>query len=560
MSQTGRIIPSLPNCPGSRPEALRYFRDTIGAALVQAQDALKNVEPLLTDTNDAIASAKQAVDRLLSANPDPTTPRSTDELTVALDNIGPTTDRELLEQAVGRLLDINIVNGYLFPKGTTDLSALRQLFKALALTADSCDLSGLDSAFGLGDDRFLLVAVRNDTVERVVESTCGDDIVEYEVVEIPIGLNVNVNDAAEQAGVDSNDINIKLFWIDEIRTDAPTIRRLRALGLTTEELGAALTNQSAGRVTTAIIDTSILGDLRNAGLTDEELCRLLGRDDTAAGINTAGTADDVLATIRSAINQNTGGSGLSGDGGRGGDPLLLLFGLIDLPRSLGIGRDEDGAFSLDGAAISTDGLSDECVDILSLITISLDSIEALMAAAQQFFRNLFSIGEANRELNAGISLASCLVSFNLGLDLSIELSLEMPFVLGVFVAAFAALLTGVIAAATALRAVVCLPQGVVQLLFGGICGFKPFDFDICPPDIEDLLQRLISMLNMILTLIQKIGSAMLTMQADVQSTLRSAVDLKGFSACSIPAAAIGVALDLLDPTQLSPAAASLLGV
>jgi hypothetical protein len=186
---------------------------------------------------------------------------------------------------------------------------------------------------------------------------------------------------------------------------------------------------------------------------------------------------------------------------------------------------------------------------------------SLLEAAQTFIRELFGqLALGNHEVSAGVGFASCLVSFNLGLDISVSLTLGLPFVMEVFLGAFAALLAQVVAAVASLRAVLCIPQGLIQLLFGGICGFKPFDFDICPPDLQAFVDRLVSMLNVILSLVTKITGALLTMQADVQSTLSTAVDLKGYSACAVAAAPIGVALDLLDPAALSPAASAVLGV
>jgi hypothetical protein len=587
----GRVVPALDFCPGSRSDAIRFYRDQLGAAVVAAQDAVKSLGSTLDTTDDRLGEAKRAVDRLLAANPDPTTPRSTDELTDAIGGLRPTTDRESLERRAAETLGLNIVNGVLFPKGTTRLATLRALAQSVGITADNCDLSALGPAGGDGTgdgdgtgggagdgdddgtgtgDGFLLATTRNQTVERVVGSTCGDDIVEFEVVEIPIGTNISIEAAAELAGIPVEEVNVRLFWLDTVRTDPATLQRLKALGLTAEELGAAVTGGSAGRLSGGTVETSVVPALQATGLTDDEVCALLARPDLGGGIDPSPTADSILATIRTTINQNSGGNRnkagtdadaiASGAAGRGGDPVLLLFGLVNIPRSLRIGSGPD-TLSIDGTQITREGLSDDCTDIFNILNVSLDALESLLAQAQDFVRELLGrLSLGNHQLSAGVEFANCLVSFNLGLDLSLELSLGIPFLMEAFLAAFAALLAGTTALTTGVKSAVCLPQGIIQLLFGGICGFKPFDFNICPPDLQDLVQRLVNMLNTIILLITKLAGALLTMKADITAALRASIDLKGFSVCSIPAMAVGIALGLLDTDQLAPTASGTVSV
>lgn len=236
---TGRTIPGLGFCPQSPTEALKFYREQLGAALANAQDAFKNARALLASSSTAFEPVTDSVDKLLSGNPDPTTPSSLSELTDSLGGLQPGATREQLEQRVAQALDLNVVNGVLYPSGPTDLNALRALAQSVGITEDNCDLSLLGAAAGTGangngaagvgnasavaaaadstssivgaDDGFLLVASRTETTERVVGSTCGQDIVEFDVVETPIGTNVNVDQAAATAGIDPADVRMQLF-------------------------------------------------------------------------------------------------------------------------------------------------------------------------------------------------------------------------------------------------------------------------------------------------------------------------------------------------------------
>jgi hypothetical protein len=580
---TGRQIPRLGYCGSTSAEALKFYRDELGAAVVAAQNAISSLSGQLADTNSALNDAKKTVDQLLGANPDPTTPNSVDELTDSIGGLQPTEDRESLEQRVGDVLDLNIVNGVLYPKGTTQLGPLRQLVQSLQLQpgADLSDSLGAaaggatgasaaaqaGSADGAAEpvgtgDGFLLVSTQSETIERVVGSTCGEDIVEFEVVETPFGTNVPIPDDAS---------GLRMFWLNGIRTDPATLKRLRALGMTPEEVGAAVTGGSAGRMTSAIVDTTTIAALRTT-LTDDEIITLLLRPDTASGINATPTADQVIAAVTDALNSNTGGNRNragtdseaidSGQAGRGGDPAMLLMALLDFLRSfrfnldfaaLGIGLAVDFGPNLVGATeLDLSNLSDECNDVLSLIRDSINGLRPMFDEAQQFMRELFgNIALGNHAISAGVDFTSCLISFNLGLDFAISLSLALPFQLQVYLAAFTVLLTGFLAAVAAIRAALCIPQAVIQLLFGGVCGFKPFDFSICPPDIATMVDRLVAMLNLSLQLVFKLGGSMFSMKMDAERVLAAANQFKTFSPCALSATGIGLALGLGD-AQLGP--------
>ena len=653
---SGRTIPKLGFCPGSRADALRFYNDDLGAAVTAAQNAFNNAIQPIQDSVDALNTVKQSLDRMLATNPDATTPHSVDELTDAIGGLRPTVDRNQLEQRLGELLDLNMVNGVLYPKGPANLGPLRQLAQSLALSADNCDVSQLGAAAGNGTidataaaaaagradggetvvgagDGFLLVTTGSQTVERVVGSTCGDDIVEFDVQTVPLGVNVNIDDAAEAAGEDPDGVGVQMFWLDSIKTDPATLQRLKALGLTAEELGAAVTGGSAGRLNSAVVDTSVVPALQ-AKLTDEELCELLSRPDTSSGINTTPTLEDVIATIRNAINQNTGSNqnraGTDADAietgaaGRGGDPVLLLFGLINFFRSaqavpqcadelveavlavanttdaialheqLGLGdvvrltvinklidaRTEEEASAvlrelnvcdyaplfdqlLGGQLALSDvsDVSDDCKFIVDLIVGSFAALQALLDQAQAFMRDLSQkLGLGNHQINAALGFAGCLVSFSLSLQVNVDLAVSIPFQMDLFLASFATMLTAVVAAVTAFRVVICKPQGIIALLYGGVCGFKPYDFTGCPPDIAALVDQFLQILTTILGLTGKLTGSLLTMKADVTATKALSATFKSFSPCAAAAAAIGLALGLGELSQLLPEATPTLAV
>ena len=554
----------------------------------------------LVDTNSALNQAKATVDGLLGANPDPTTPNSVDELTDAIGGLRATSDREALEERVGEVLDLNIVNGVLFPKGTTRLGPLRQLVQSLGVqpgddlddklgaaagpaqtinsAAEAGSADGAPAQTGAGDG-FLLVTTTSTTIERIVGSSCGEDIVEYEVVESPLGTNQSIEALAAAAGLDPADLGLRLFWLNEIKSDPATLKRLRALGLTPEEVGAVLTagpgGASAGRITSSTIDTSVIGALRLI-LTDDEIVTLLNRPDTNSGINTAPTFEEVLSTLQNALNTYTGGNRNragtdseaieSGQAGRGGDPVMMLFGLFDFFRLLWLSfRNLFGLFSLQlsvpldfganlVAAGATLDLSAECEAVLAVIRESINGLRPLFDEAQDFVRDLFGqIGLGNHAISAGVDFASCLVSFNLGLDFSISLSLSLPFVLEVYLGAFTTMLGSFVTAVAAIRSALCIPQAVIQLLFGGVCGFKPFDFTICEPDIATLVDRLVAMLNLAIQLVVKLGNSVFSMKMDAERLLAAANQFKGFSPCALGATSIGLALGLGE-TSLTPTA------
>ena len=601
----GRTIPKLPDCPQSVAEALKLYREGMSAALTAAQTGLADLAPKIAETDETFQAAKDVLDKILGANPDPTTPSSVDEVTEASGDVVPTTDREELERLAAEKLDINIVHGVLFPKGPTNLKPLQSLGRLLLSVSSteegvetcSAELLGLfsetpvtqiqmtetlstengaaaddgtdgsaaaangatsaaDAASAGGSaadatraanaasatgtasltgDGFLLVTTRNETTETVVGSTCGEDIVEFEVVERPLGINRNINDLAAGAGLDADAVNARFYWLDEPRTDPATLTRLKALGLTPEELGAAVTGQTAGRLTLETIDTSIMTKLLDI-LTGDEICTLMERPETS-GVNLEAGEDEIIAEIYNLVQQPTV---------PGVDSGLLVLSLIDWRRlfCLALAR----LRGRPGLPEPDEYESEECKAILQVVEISTGQLAALADQAQAFFAELNRLALGAHQLQLAAGLSTCLASFNIGLSGILQLTIGLPFVLQAYLAAFTALLAPVLAAVALIRAVLCYPQGIIQLLFGGICGFKPFDFGICPPDLVSIVERLVQLVNMVTTLVSKITGSLQTTRVDINKALTDSFNIRSISACSAPAAVLGVALGLLDET------------
>jgi len=559
--QTGRVLPAWDVCNIGRDDALKIFKQQLGLALVNAQNAIKNSGSTVSEAITAMQEATGTVDKMLGQNPDKSTPTSTDGLMKAIGGQTPTTDKSVIEERMAAIYGINIVNGVMFPKGKTDLSGLRRLFKAMELSADTCDLSELDRL--LAQD-FIFVTMLSETLEKVTGNVCGEDIVEFTVVESKIGVNISIAQAMKISGKPAKDILIRFFWIGKSRNDKATLTRLKALGIEGDDLTAiVMAPKSTSRVVSKIVDTSVLSNLRST-LSDEEVCSMMSRGNTS-GVNISPSQDEIMKAVRDLKNTHTSNinkagtdttdietdatsddaSGAVSPSGRTGDPTMMMFSVLNFARTMRIAKNADGTVAVDGATVDPEALDDRCKDILAAVTASIDSLIQMAQQGADFIAALYgNLGFGTHTLQAGVGFATCLISINLGLDLSINLSLALPFQMAVFAAAFAAALAAVTAAVVAIKALVCVPQGLIDLLFGGICGFKPFDFGLCPPDLMTLIERLRGLISLVIGLIVSLLSALQVLRVDIQATARAAAELKLFSACALGATPLGIALNL----------------
>jgi len=579
IESTGRYLPQFKPCDYDLHSGFKRFREEMGRALSGAQDALKSAQTTVDSAVEAMEDALGTTDKILRQNPDPNTPNSLDSLMDSIGGQGPTTDSGVIEERLGKLFDLNVVNGVLLPKGKSKLGGYRKLFQALELSGSGCEVPDLNRDF-------IFVTTYNETIETITGSTCGSDIIAYQVVERKAGENISLKKAAELSGKDEDELLIRFFWIDEAKKDKATQKRLKALGLEGQDLtDIVMAPKDNGRVFSTVLDSSSMTKLKDK-LSDDESCTMMNRTDTNSGINLDATADDVAKTIQDVINKNTGssrnragtsesaitpttsdgaadggaggvavGSDTVAPAGRAGNPAMLMLSVLDMARSMGIGTDDDGNATLDGEPIDVSDLSPECIAINDFINESVSAIQMFAQQGADFIKNMYgNLGFGAHSLSAGTEFSSCLGSINLGLDISLDLALGLPFQMQVFLGAFGAAIAAVSAAVLAIKAFLCIPQGVIQLLFGGICGFKPFGFEICNPDLAAMIDRLVGLLNMAMGLISQITGALQVLKADLQASLQASLDLKVFSTCALAAIPFGIGLGLAGALDLEASA------
>lgn len=575
MTDTSRFIPPFDPCTITRPQALRLYREALGEALVEAQGGLSGLAASVTSALEALQAAQSTVDALLAQNPDSGTPNSLDSLTASLGGFSPTSEADALEERVAEMFDLNVVGGVLFPQGTADLGGMRRLFTSLEITESSCNLPNFDQDF-------IFVTAYTETVETVVGESCGEPIIEFTVIERKIGENISVRRAAELRAIPESEVLLRFFWLDEVKTDRATQIRLKALGITGDNLSAVITApQETTSVFATILDTTQLAKLQQR-FTNTEICRMMRRDDTRSGLNLEPTADNVIGTIRSTLNTNTGTNrnrggtdedaitpagpatvntpsgeqaGTGGtqpkapDGvapaGRSGDPALIFLATVDIARSLDVVV-EDGNVLINGDPIDLDDLPDGCTEIFNFVYESMAALQTFAGQAQTVFSEIFGqLTTTLSNVGAGVDFSSCLVSANLGLKGSLDLAVKLPFEMEAFLTALDAALAGAAEAIGLIKKLLCLPQAVISMLFGGVCGFKPFNFDACPPDILQAIERLKTLLNMVTTLVSAALAALQVVKADARAIERASLDLKAESECASAATPLGVSLGLL---------------
>jgi hypothetical protein len=114
-----------------------------------------------------------------------------------------------------------------------------------------------------------------------------------------------------------------------------------------------------------------------------------------------------------------------------------------------------------------------------------------------------------------------------------------------FMAAYGAAMAAITAATASIKALICIPQGLIDLLFGGICGFKPFDFDLCAPDLMHTIERVRGLISLVTGLIASILMSLQFMRTDIDGSITDALNLKLLSTCAAATTPLGIALGLL---------------
>jgi len=558
--RAGMTIPIWDLYRPTPAEAVKLFREQLGQTLTAAQDALKTMEGPVADAIEDMRTATGQVDRILNQNPDPNSPNSVSSLNQALGFDDPTTSKEVNEARIAKLWGLNVVNGMLFPQGTSDITGLQAMFKSLEIAGTQCSIPAFE-----GD--FLFITAKVETTANIVGSTCGDDIVEYTVTEAKIGENITIKKAAELAGIPEGEVLIRFYWFTATKTDAATMQRLKALGITSRDLTAVtMAPKDEGRVKSRVIDLSMLDQMRARGMTDDEICTLTDRPATAP-LNLTPSPEEITKAVLTTINSTPGSvrsrtnetaadvtatdaENAPAPAGRAGSPKVALLATLDLARTFGVGLTADGGLLLDGEPVVLDPADpeEECIALQDILSEAIAAVQGFATAGSDIFGKINGeLSTGAQQLSHGIGFSTCLGSLSLGLDISLELSLGLPFMMEVFLAAFAAALAAVVAAVAAIKAFLCVPQAIVNLLFGGICGFKPFDFTLCPGsiDLQAMVERLIQLLNLANLLVASLVSALQVTKADIAASLNAALDLKAFSLCALGASPVGISLGLI---------------
>ena len=584
-------IKALELCDITRESAFATFRSALGASVSASQDSFGSAGAAVVEAIAAMQTAISTVDEVLASNPDETTPNSTVDLLDSIGAMQQTTDRQEMEERVAKVLDLNVINGVLFPKGQSKLGALRRMFQTLELSGD-CVLPDTSRDF-------VMVLTFSETIENVVGQACGEDIIEFEVVETKIGENITITRAVELSNKPEDEILIRFFWFNEAKSDFGTTTRLKALGLTGADLAnVLLAPREVGRVYSTIVDTTTLDNLSDI-LSNSEICELTNRDDTNSGINSVPTTDEVANVMRRASSSNTGsgnagsvssrnkagtsegaitpntpttGAGSpqgvqSGDGGssvppasnsvapagRSGDPALMLLAVVDIPRSLGSTTEAADEVAADIEAAFIAGLvSQECVDIVSFISLALDAMESLASEAQGLLAQIFGqLGAGTNELAVSNQFADCLAGANAGLSSSFNALQQLPIDMEAYIEALTSGLDAAVSAVGSAQDTICIPEQVKNMLFGGLCGFKPFDFTGCPPDVLSLLDRLTSHITLVKNMLAQTLSSLQVMKTDARAAARAAVKLKNKSECFAAASPLGNILGLAESATAS---------
>jgi hypothetical protein len=201
---------------------------------------------------------------------------------------------------------------------------------------------------------------------------------------------------------------------------------------------------------------------------------------------------------------------------------------------------------VNGEPVELDDIADGCTEIFNFVFESLATLQEFAGEAQTVMAEIFGLLSTGLlEVGVGVDFSLCLVSVNLGLEGSLDLAIALPFEMEVFLTTLDAALTAAVEAIGLIKELLCLPLAVISMLFGGVCGFRPFNFDSCPPDILQAIEKLKTLLNIVSTLISAALSALQVLKADARAILRKSLELKVEAGCAAAATPMGIALGLL---------------
>jgi hypothetical protein len=531
-------------CPDPFELGLQNILESLSAATQQLESAITIAQPSLDDFTTSVANMIVSTDEILSSsiNPEVTTTAS---LATALGRFpfDTSTNQEATERRLSTQYGFTLVDGIIFLPGTIDLSPIQRLATLLGIisptpseatvaspnvqcyispnlantSGTTCDLSQLRTL--LQDRMFIMVCsiLKSTTVETT--NSAGEPVINVNVAEQLIGTNISIAQAAQIAGVPPSDIEVKIFWLDEISSDKYTVQRLQSFGVVNDDLATALLGLSNTRLTSyTIAPRDILTLLSSRGLSDSGICKLLSRPPIT--IQTEIDSDAVQQAIND-ILFSPGGSSTEGV------PLnesagSLLMNSIDLPASLGV--PQAYATAIAELLANQDQVNKEAVGVSSTGTSSpihakqtiakncLTTANYLLQLTNQAakLQRTFGSALAPKSIDLGSKLQTildslngtlpCLAALGLGYLFSGSIGFSLTPAVTIAVSLSSKVMQAIDRVLAALQAALCIPLAFLDAIIGGVCGLGGTKSLCASNSLAQLAALIRQIINMMLNL------------------------------------------------------------
>lgn len=480
-----------PDCNNTLENALRRFRNDLGAAVTAAQqeilaasgplnDAVAGVADMMSDLNSILMESQQDETRGLAA------------LTSHLDMLAH--DAAESDQLT-RLADhygLVIIDGITFPAGAVDLLPFARLYGYLGGTVPA-----MQSAIQAAAGSFIFITTRMAATVDEVYDSCNGPVPRVTLTETVVGVDISIADAARRAGCTEDEIELRVFWVDEFSASRANMLRLRAFGVVGADMQTVLTRQTSTRVETYILNSSLIPTLLGAGCSHAGIADCLDR-------TTASTPhidpSPTLAAVQSAINRAlTLGPAPTTQGGRGNDAAAsLLLNNLDFGKTFGVGGPAP-----DPAAEPNDG----CRSVVAALDSAVRAVAGVMSFVRSILgRQFISVGLGAGLTNEALGLTNCIVSFKLGLGLSFNITLGLPGKFKLLNRVIGIAISAMLRVIDAVNMVLCFPSALISGIYGGICGLAPLNGGSCSPELETMVEKVRVMVGMARNIVVDIGT------------------------------------------------------
>jgi hypothetical protein len=444
--------------------------------------------------------------------------KNTTQLAASLElpTVSASSDADYNEQRLGNF-GLNVVNGNAIIEGETDTTAYLELVDLVTVsTADS-----LLASKTTGD--FILISLEEVRTESTVYDSCGDSSTQINISYRIAGTDIPLSVAAENTtSGDADDLLLRLWWVGEIANDSHKIDKLSRYGVEGDELTSALRGINTDRMTVYVIgDPALPQQLSALGMTEDDVTTLSEREPPS--INAEPTDDERTNEIKNVLGK-PGGSTPEGDPSFE-SPALLVAATIDLDKTY---QASSGLAAADFGDIDADTEA-QCTLILAILDEAIKAIEQAMALIKSSLAPL----ALNLNINLGTldlsydKYIECLVSANIGVSGSITPPGLGQLELLALAAQISVLIPQVLIAVGAIDNILCLPRELLNALAGGICDLNiPSDLP-CQDELDALIAKLKSMLDMARDIITSLSGELNTSAGQlprIQSNLQSLLD------------------------------------